>query len=208
MVRAKLVAEEEAYRFQRQRSQVRMGPKSVRERFRKADKLLQEIKKNHRNSIQSRAPGLLSDILKRLEEIERSYVILLYSQMKLDDLKNRNTQEHTLEKLVDEIKEQISTANAKIKPALESRLKIVSKRIENKNLLQENVDTVEVRLQALDDTLELLREESVTGVDPEKVAAQVDSAMEKLDMTRETLSEIQTFSEISDASMNLNRIRG
>ncbi|MCB1148181.1 MAG: hypothetical protein KDK38_15380 [Leptospiraceae bacterium] len=205
-VNARLANEEEAYRFQRQRSQLRMGKAAYRDRMRKTEKKLHEIKKNHRSAISSRAPGLLSDILKRIDEIEHSYIILLYSFMKLEDLKNRNTEEHMLENLVEEIKAQMASATAAVKPALESRLKIISKRIENKNLLQENLDTISVRLAALDDTLDLLLEESVTGVDPEKVAAQVDAAMEKLEMTRETMSEIQTFSEISDPSFSLRSI--
>lgn len=195
LVRAKLNAEEEAYRFQRQRSQVRMGPAPIRERMRKADQMLREIRKNHRNSIQSNE--VLASVVKNLLEIERVYVILLHSFMKLDDLKKRNTQEHNLETLVHDLKNEIEMATSKKKTLLENRLKIIEKRIENKNWLQENIDTIEARLQNLDETLKLLREESLTSVDQERLAAQVDTAMEKIDMNRETISEIQTFSEIS-----------
>jgi hypothetical protein len=81
------------------------------------------------------------------------------------------------------------------------RIEILTKRLEKYAKVGENQKVVEAQCAAIEDVLELIRDQSVTMRDPQQVSDQLDNLVHDVEQTEETVREVEAVFEMASPEM-------
>lgn len=198
-VKSKLAREDEAYLQQRHKNLIRGSKTEFRNRLRKFERNILDIKRNYRqNSRSDSASYMLDNSLNSIDELESKYVRFLFNYVRLHSLEKDPQKDHILKQEITKLENEIARASERMKPVLEQRHSILTKRLANRNISKENVQMLEAQLETIEETLEYLKEQSLNLSNLESVSTQVDEALTRMDTARDTLLEIETFMSSTD----------
>ena len=204
-VRAKLHRQEEAYQLQHQKNKIRTSGQANRDRLRGVEQMVRLIKTNYRSKWKESYTGkLLNESLAGVDKLERNFARFFFNQIKLAAIKTDTQKEDTIEK----IKSDIANASSpQIKELLEKRAEILEKRLNNSNVFHENSKILEAQIDMIEDTLKYLLDESVNVYDPKLITNEIDQVLGNMEITKDTLREIDSFIELSDVDLSSTRVR-
>jgi len=190
--------EEEAYLFSRKQSKIRSGKAEYRTRFRLFQNEIKKIKKNYRNN---KGPDSTNSIvessLEKLESLENSYVQFLYNLMTIKEFAKKDDDSSEIENKITIIKSELEQTEVdSIRDALKQRIEILEKRLKNKPNYEENIKLLSVQLDTIEETAKYLLDESVHIYDPKLVSSKVDDVLTNMEVTKDTLREIDSFVNI------------
>ena len=204
-VRAKLHRQEEAYQLQHQKNKIRTSGQANRDRLRGVEQMARLIKTNYRSKWkESYTSKLLNESLAGIDKLERSFTGFFFNQIKLAAIETNTQKEDTIEKIKSEI---ANAGSSQIKELLEKRVEILEKHLNNSNVFHENSKILETQIDMIEDTLKYLLDESVNIYDPKLITNQVDQVLGNMEITKDTLREIDSFIELSDVDLSSTRVR-
>jgi chromosome segregation ATPase len=97
--------------------------------------------------------------------------------------------------------QQLSSRLAKDTPRVrevnEKRVEILAKRLEKFGKIQENRQVIDAQLKAIEDTLELIREQSMTMEHPQELSERLDVVIRDVESTEDAVREMETIFQIS-----------
>ena len=82
------------------------------------------------------------------------------------------------------------------------RIEILTKRLERFAKVGENQKVVEAQCAAIEDVLELIRDQSVTMRDPQQVSNQLDNLVHDVEETEETVRQVEAVFEMATPDMS------
>ena len=89
----------------------------------------------------------------------------------------------------------------KVQEINRQRIEILNKRLEKFAKVGENQKVVDAQCAAIEDVLELIRDQSVTMRDPQQVSDQLDNLVHDVEQTEETVREVEAVFEMATPDM-------
>ena len=77
------------------------------------------------------------------------------------------------------------------------RIEILTKRLEKFEKMRENSHVVDAQCAAIEDVLQLIRDQSVTMRDPQQVSEQLDNLVHDVEQTEETVQQVEAIFEMA-----------
>lgn len=210
IVRARIASAEDAYLYQRQRNAVRGSKAAYRERLRKFEKKVRDILKNYRslsNQASTSDDSFLEKSLKRVDDLQKEFTRFLYNHMKIEEMLKRNNPREDIYENIKKLKEELKQAKPEMKDIYSQRLEILEKRAENARISDDNREYLEAQLETLEETIDYLLETSYSLNKMRSIEDRVDETVIRMNTAKETLLDIEAFSELSDTSIDLNSFR-
>src|SRR5579864_4348267 len=90
----------------------------------------------------------------------------------------------------------------KVQDINKKRIEILSKRVEKYQKITENRQVVDAQIAAMEDVLQLVRDQSITMRDPQQVSDQLDNLMHDVEQTEETVKQMESIFSGLSAEMN------
>ena len=79
------------------------------------------------------------------------------------------------------------------------RVEILQKRLDKLDAIQKNREVIDAQCAALEDVLQLIRDQSVTITDPQQISGQLESLMHDVEQTEQAVRQVESIYEITSA---------
>jgi len=142
----------------------------------------------------------LEQMQQRLDGLLQAYLRLLFAGFQHSEYlrtTDANLIKHDLEKL----QRSMDSDPPKVQEINRRRIEILNKRLEKFGKVGENQKVVEAQCAAIEDVLELIRDQSVTMRDPQQVSDQLDNLVHDVEQTEETVREVEAVFEMASPDM-------
>ncbi|HLJ90067.1 MAG TPA: hypothetical protein VKZ53_24875 [Candidatus Angelobacter sp.] len=94
---------------------------------------------------------------------------------------------------MDGLQKRLATEPPKVQEINKKRIEILSKRLEKYQKIVENRQVVDAQIAAMEDVLQLVRDQSVTMRDPQQVSDQLESLVHDVEQTEDTIRQMETI---------------
>jgi hypothetical protein len=91
------------------------------------------------------------------------------------------------------LQKKVNTDPPKVQDIDKKRIEILSKRLEKYQKINENRQVVEAQIAAMEDVLQLVRDQSITMRDPQQVSDQLDNLVKDVEQTEETVKQMEAI---------------
>jgi hypothetical protein len=170
-------------------------PPEMRVRYGKVATLCDCIRQNYRR-LPSTTQIFARETADRLDGLMQGYLRLLHAlQQHYEYL--RNTDLDHIKKEVSELQRTMPSDPPKVQEINRKRLEILAKRIEKFGKIRENCAVIEAQCGAMEDVLQLIRDQSVTLHDPQQVSDQLEGLVHDVEQTEQTVHEVQSIFELA-----------
>ncbi len=196
-----------SWRFadQKRRNQMRLHqmfmelPPEMRNRYVDLDRTVRTIRANYQR-LSSTSQIFMGQIEDKLQGLCQSYLRLLHSAH-AHRMYLKTTDVDTIRREVRQIEEGLEHESPKVQEINRKRIEILNKRIEKYDKIRENCDVVDAQCAAIEDVLQLVRDQSVTMRDPQQITVHLDSLMQDVEQTEETVREVESIYELTTPEM-------
>ena len=187
-------AEEQGKKLVEASEMLRALPDGERRKYQEMVRLAGEIRQNYRGLDQS-SQVLLEDLVAKLDSLMSFYLRMRYSLARYDTY-FASTDRERIEERIAMIEHEISSGperlqqiKAKTKEVLEKRLERYDKALENKQL-------IEAQTEAVQEALQLLRDQSFSIKDPRSITGQVDDLVSKAEITERGVQDLEALFDV------------
>lgn len=191
LVRSWKLAEEKQQTQQSLSDLLRNLPGDMQTRYIKLAEICGGIRANFAQ-LSSTSQIFVQEMDSRLEGLLHGYARLLQAAY----------QQRQYVKTVDPevIKNEIATLqkhlpadSPKVQDINKRRIEILSKRIEKYHTITENRQVVDAQIAAMEDVLQLVRDQSITMRDPQQVSDQLENLVHDVEQTEETVKQMEAI---------------
>ncbi len=171
-----------------------LGP-AQRTRYAALQSLCDNIRANYRQ-LSSTSQMFIGQMEDRLSGLLQAYVRLLSaSQLHRDLLKNVDPSQISRE--LKQLEADLDSQPAKVQDINRKRIEILNKRLEKYGKLQENAKVIDAQCSAIEDVLQLIRDQSVTLRDPQQVSEQLGGLVHEVEQTEQTVQEVESIFQLA-----------
>jgi hypothetical protein len=153
------------------------------------------ITANYRR-LSSTARMFMKQIEDKLEGLMQAYLRLLHSAY-VHRMYLKTTDVDSIKKEMQQIETGLERESPKVQEINRKRIEILKKRIDKYDKIRENCDVVDAQCAAIEDVLQLVRDQSVTMRDPQQITFHLDSLMQDVEQTEETVREVESIFEMA-----------
>ncbi len=170
-------------------------PPEMRARYAGLDNTSRAIRENYKR-LTSTSQMFVDQMENKLEGLSNSYVRLLNAAFHHRDYlhainrDNINRESAQLQKDLEKEPPKVQEINRK-------RIEILAKRVEKYDKIRENCQVIDAQCAAVEDVLNLIRDQSVTMHDPEQIAAHLDGLVKDVEQTEETIRQVESIFEMA-----------
>lgn len=176
----------------------------------KFDKLQKNIKNIREgfSRLNSSMPDMLANYGKKLAQMELAYVRLLYFKDRFPTFAGDAAKDHTIRE-IDDLNQELKTAtNQRLRQIKEKRLKLLQMRMDNFQKVVENREIMDEQLQTMEEIVEYLKDQPM-AINTMQEDAMIDNILFETEQTQQNLAEIESImssdfmsvSSIDDAGM-------
>jgi hypothetical protein len=156
---------------------------------------LQQVAQAIRNNYQMLSAGSQvfgQQMAERLDGLLEGYVRLLFAASTHHEyLKSLDPDRLRAE--VAHLEKALAKEPPKVQEINQRRIEILRKRIAKFEKIQENRQVIDAQCAAIEDVLELIRDQSVTMRDPQEVSAQLENLVEDVEHTEQSVRQMEEF---------------
>jgi hypothetical protein len=199
LVRSWKYAEEKRRREVKLSAMFNELPPDMRKSYAGLTSMCAAIRANY-SRLSSTSQMFLEEMQQRLDGLLQAYLRLLFAGFQHSEYlrtTDPNLIKHDLEKL----QHSIETDPPKVQEINRRRIEILTKRLEKFAKVGENQKVVDAQCAAIEDVLELIRDQSVTMRDPQQVSDQLDNLVHDVEQTEETVREVEAVFEMATPDM-------
>ncbi|HWR52154.1 MAG TPA: hypothetical protein VN428_13670 [Bryobacteraceae bacterium] len=171
-------------------------PQEMKNRYLDLGNAVRAITANYRR-LSSTARIFVQQIEDRLEGLMQAYLRLLHSAH-VHRVYLKTTDAEAIRRESQGIQSALERESPKVQEINRKRIEILKKRVEKYEKIRENCDVVDAQCAAIEDVLQLVRDQSVTMRDPQQITFHLDSLMQDVEHTEESVREVE---EIFDMAM-------
>jgi hypothetical protein len=169
-------------------------PPEMRGRYTALDAICRAIRTNY-SRLSSTSQMFLEQMEQRLQGLLQAYLRLLFAGRQATEYL-RITDAGAIKRDVMKLEEAMKTDSPRVKEINSKRIEILGKRIEKFEKVRENQKVVDAQLAAIEDILQLIRDQSVTMRDPQQVSDQLENLVHDVEQTEETVREVESIFSI------------
>ena len=136
----------------------------------------------------------------KLDGLSQSYVRLLNSAFHHRQYLN-TTNPDIIRKEAAALQADLEKEPVKVQEINRKRIEILGKRIEKFDKIKENCQIVDAQCAAIEDVLQLIRDQSVTMRDPQQISEHLDNLVKDVEQTEETVREVEGIFDLSPLGM-------
>jgi hypothetical protein len=169
-------------------------PEGERRNYQEMIRLTGEIKENYK-ALDSSSQVLLEELVTKLDALMSFYLRMRYSLSRYDNY-FASTDKERIEERIAMLEhemasgpERIQQIKAKTKAVLEKRLERYGKALENKQL-------IEAQTEAVQEALQLLRDQSYSIKDPRSIAGQLDDLVSRAEVTERGVQDLEALFDV------------
>jgi len=193
------------YAEEKQRHEMKLSamfnelPPDMRKSYANLNSMCAAIRANY-SRLSSTSQMFLEQMEQRLDGLLQAYLRLLFAGFQhLEYL--RTTDPDLIKRDLAKLQHSIESDPPKVQEINRRRIEILNKRLEKYGKVGENQKVVEAQCAALEDVLELIRDQSVTMRDPQQVSDQLDNLVHDVEQTEETVREVEAVFEMASPEM-------
>jgi hypothetical protein len=195
LVRSWQYAEEKRQHEQRLSAMFHELPPELRTRFVDLDKLCRGIRANYaRLSFTSQI--FVKQLQDQLDGLNQGYLRLLHAAHQHREYL-RGTDPEVIKRESAQLQRTLETEPAQVREINRKRIEILKKRLEKFDKVRENRQVIDAQCAAIEDVLELIRDQSVTMRDPQQVSDQLENLVRDVEQTEETVRQVEAIYELS-----------
>ena len=195
----------------KQLSQIFHGlPEELRKRYAEVDRIANVIRANYARG-SSASQMFVRPLEEKLNGLLQGYVRLLQSlYMQREHLSA--TDVAGIQREIKELGSGLEKQIPNVREINQRRIDILGKRVEKYHKIRENYQVVDAQCAAIEDVLELIRDQTVTMRDPEGISNQLESLVQDVEHTEQAVREVEAIFELASPgpalpSSGQNRIR-
>jgi chromosome condensin MukBEF ATPase and DNA-binding subunit MukB len=132
----------------------------------------------------------------KLDGLSQSYVRLLNSAFHHRQYLN-TTNPDSIRKEAAALQAELEKDPPKVQEINKKRIEILGKRVEKFDKIKENCQVVDAQCAAIEDVLQLIRDQSVTMHDPQQISEHLDNLVKDVEQTEETVREMESIFDVS-----------
>jgi len=170
-------------------------PPEMRARFAGLDNTCRAIRENYKR-LTSTSQMFVDQMESKLEGLSQSYVRLLNAAFHHREYL-RNINRDNINKESTQLQKDLEHEPPKVQEINRKRIEILAKRLDKYDKIKENCQVIDAQCAAVEDVLNLIRDQSVTMHDPEQIAAHLDGLVKDVEQTEETVREVESIFELS-----------
>jgi hypothetical protein len=161
----------------------------MRSRYANVQQVVQAIRVNY-SMLSSTSQIFARQMEERLDGLLEGYVRLLYTaHAHREYLKSLNPVQVRGE--VESLEKSLAKEPPKVQEINQRRIEILRKRVAKFEKILENRQVIDAQCAAIEDVLQLIRDQSVTMRDPQEVAAQLDHLVQDVEQTEQSVREME-----------------
>jgi hypothetical protein len=174
-------------------------PPEMRSRYARLDAVCQAIRENYKR-LTSTSQMFAEQMESKLDGLSQSYVRLLNSAFHHRQYLN-TTNPDTIRKESAALQADLEKEPLRVQEINRKRIEILGKRIEKFDKIKENCQIVDAQCAAIEDVLQLIRDQSVTMRDPQQISEHLDNLVKDVEQTEETVREVEGIFDLSPLGM-------
>jgi len=170
-------------------------PPEMRLRYATLAKTCGAIRDNYKR-LSSTSQMFAEQIETKLDGLLQSYVRLLGSAFQHRQYLN-TTNPNTIRAECTQLQQDLDHQAPKVQDINRKRIEILNKRVEKYDKIRENCQVIDAQCAAIEDVLQLIRDQSVTMHDPQQLNDHLEGLVKDVEQTEETVREVEDIFTIS-----------
>ncbi len=153
------------------------------------------IRENYRR-LSSTSQMLVAQMEDKLDGLQQSFLRLLNAGHVHREY-IRGFDPIAIDREIGYLKKNLERDPDKVREINAKRIEILGKRLEKFQKIRENARVLDAQLNAMEDVLELIRDQSVTMRDPQELSVHLDGLIQNVESTEKTVQEMESIMELS-----------
>jgi len=201
-VRARKYAQEKRELEAKLKSIVVTLPPSQRVRYEALQTVCAGIRSNYAN-LSATSQIFARQMEERLDGLLQGFLRLLYAVKQHDDYLVTASQTAIVREKA-QLEQQAGNEPPKVREINRRRVEILQKRLEKFGKIKENQQVISAQCSAIEDVLQLIRDQSVTMRDPQQVSDQLDGLVRDVEQTEETVRQVEAIYDTGGPDLTLS----
>lgn len=186
--------EKKAHDARVRQMQMQLTP-MVRDRFGKLQQMCEMIRANY-SRLSSTSQIFVDQMSNRLDGLLSSFLRLANAGITYTEYLQR-ANPRAIDKEIEMMERDLGKQPVKVQEINRKRIEILKKRQERFRKIVDDLQVINVQVEAIEDVLELIRDQSVTLSDPQMVTEKLEGLIADVESTEETVREIEDFFSIA-----------
>jgi hypothetical protein len=191
LVRSWKFAEQQKLNEQKLGDMLRNLPPDMQGRYIKLAEVCRSIRGNF-SQLSSTSQIFVQQMDQRLEGLLHGYARLLSAAFQQRQYV-KTTDPDEIKKEVAALQQHMNTDPPRVQDINKKRVEILSKRLEKYQKINENRQVVDAQCSAVEDVLQLVRDQSVTMRDPQQVSDQLANLVHDVEQTEQTVQQVESI---------------
>jgi len=158
-------------------------------RYAKLRKLKDQIEANYQK-LSYASQGILGSHVQKIDGLLDSYLDLLHQRERYRDFMDSATEAQILDS-IEALKKDMADDAERVRAVKQRRLKVLERRLARFRKAQENLEIIGAQLSTIEDVVRYIHEQSWTLQNPEEVTAQLDTLLQEVEETQDSIREIE-----------------
>ncbi len=170
---------------------LRTLPPDLQQRYVNLAQVCASIRNNY-SQLSSTSQIFVQQMDTRLRGLLHGYArLLLAAWQQRQYLKTSDSD--TIKKEIAQLQQRLNTDPPKVQEINKKRIEILGKRLEKFQKILENRQVVDAQCAAVEDVLQLVRDQSVTMRDPQQVSDQLENLVHDVEQTEQTVQQVEAI---------------
>jgi len=191
LVRSWKFAEDQKRNEQKLGDMLRSLPPDMQGRYIKLAEVCRSIRGNF-SQLSSTSQIFVQQMDQRLEGLLHGYARLLSAAFQQRQYV-KTTDPDEIKKEIAALQQHMNTDPPRVQDINKKRVEILSKRMEKYQKINENRQVVDAQCSAVEDVLQLVRDQSVTMRDPQQVSDQLANLVHDVEQTEQTVQQVESI---------------
>ncbi len=170
-------------------------PPEMRTRYSALDSICRAIRANY-TRLSSTSQMFLEQMETKLQGLLQAYLRLLFAARQAAEYLH-TTDPEAIKRDLAKLQKTLPSDPPKVQEINRKRIEILTKRLEKFEKARENQKVVDAQCLALEDVLQLIRDQSVTMRDPQQVSDQLENLVHDVEQTEETVRQVEAIFEMA-----------
>lgn len=196
LVRSWHYADEKKERDEKLRAMQFSLPPEIRDRYRHLETICDAIRSNY-SRLSSTTQAFTGSIETQLQGLMTAFVRLSNADVQHVHYL-QTTDANAIRREIQYLKDRLPKEAPKVQEINTKRIEILEKRIGKYGKIRENRQVIDAQCRAIEDVLQLIRDQSITMTDPQELSERLGSLVKDVEQTEESVREVEAIFQMTD----------
>jgi len=166
-------------------------PSDLRTRYEQFARLCDRIRANYAR-LSSTSQLFVSQMDQTLDGLTQAYLRLLHAAHQHREY-TKLTDPEEIKREVAQLTKKLESDSPKVREINRKRIEILTKRLDKFARIRENRQVIDAQCAAIEEVLELIRDQTVTIRDPQQISDHLSSLVQDVERTEETVRQVEAM---------------